>query len=427
MPGRDPASAVPAHPAPARDALGKRARDPRLDFFRGLGMFIILVAHIPTNPWADWIPARFGFSDATEIFVFCSGVASAIAFGRVFEAAGWRLGTARIAYRVWQVYWCHVGVFLTVVAVLAAADWALGTDRYLRHDLNLWPFLDDPARRLAEFAALIYVPNYFDILPMYLVILALIPLVVAAARIGLSAAGALVGGLWVLAALGLLDFTAETWSSRAWFFNPFAWQLLFFLGFAFGRGWLAPPAYDPRRMAAALAAIAVAIPFSCQYGWSCFAGFGHVPWFGEVHQALAGLIDKTHLGAFRIAHFLALAYIARVAAGEGGRRLRGALVGRFRQVGRQTLAVFLTGLVLAQALGVVLDAAGRSAAAVALANLGGCALLMLVAMAAEWFKSSPWAQAGAPSRERAEAGAAEGAPLRLAPRLKRTDAPAPLV
>jgi hypothetical protein len=50
-------------------------RDPRLDFFRGLAMFIILIAHVPSNWWTLWIPARFGFSDATEIFVFCSGMA----------------------------------------------------------------------------------------------------------------------------------------------------------------------------------------------------------------------------------------------------------------------------------------------------------------------------------------------------------------
>ena len=46
-------------------------RDPRLDFYRGIAMFIILLAHTPGNWWTLWIPARFGFSDATEIFVFC--------------------------------------------------------------------------------------------------------------------------------------------------------------------------------------------------------------------------------------------------------------------------------------------------------------------------------------------------------------------
>ena len=90
-----------------------KQRDVRLDFFRGLGMFIIFIAHVPRNPWNDWIPARFGFSDATEIFVFCSGMASAIAFASVFDRAGFFHGTARVLYRCWQVYWCHIGLFLT--------------------------------------------------------------------------------------------------------------------------------------------------------------------------------------------------------------------------------------------------------------------------------------------------------------------------
>ena len=371
----------------------KGPRDPRLDFFRGLGMFIILVAHVPDNGWAEAIPARFGFSDATEIFVFCSGAASALAFGRVFETVGWTLGCARIVYRMWQIYWAHVGVFTVTVAVLAGADHLFATDHYLRRDLNLWPFLDDPARRLLEFATLTYVPNYFDILPMYLVILGLIPAVVRTARLGPCAVGVLVASLWLVASLGWLDFTAETWSGRVWFFNPFSWQLLFFFGFAFGRGWLAPPAYDPLLIAAACAVLAAAAPFSCHHGWSCFAGYGFVPWFGEVHQALSPLIDKTHLGALRVLHFLALAYIAYVTAGEGGRRLSGTLVVQVSRVGRQTLAVFLSGLVLAQALGVVLDLTGRTLTTVALANLAGCAMLMLVAATVEWFKGSPWSAA----------------------------------
>ena len=74
-----------------------RPRDPRLDFFRGIAMFIILLAHTPGNPWTLWIPARFGFSDATETFVFCSGMASAIAFGAVFDRHGVPCGRVRSA------------------------------------------------------------------------------------------------------------------------------------------------------------------------------------------------------------------------------------------------------------------------------------------------------------------------------------------
>src|SRR3954466_3049487 len=91
----------------------KRPRDPRLDVFRGVGMLIILVAHIPGNAWAVHLPARFGFSDATEIFVFCSGVASTCTFGRVFDSAGWSIRTARILHRVWQDRSEHIGLCVT--------------------------------------------------------------------------------------------------------------------------------------------------------------------------------------------------------------------------------------------------------------------------------------------------------------------------
>ena len=78
-------------------------RDPRLDFFRGVAMLIIFVAHVPNNAWAEFIPARFGWSDATEMFVFCSGFAAAIAFGGTFVKAGFGFGTLRIGHRVWQI------------------------------------------------------------------------------------------------------------------------------------------------------------------------------------------------------------------------------------------------------------------------------------------------------------------------------------
>ncbi len=107
-------------------------------------MFIILMAHIPGNTWTLWIPARFGFSDATEIFVFLSGVASAIAFGSTFDRAGFALGTMRILQRIWQVYWAHACVFIAVVALLGLVGTAPDGHRYV-DDLNLQPFLADPA------------------------------------------------------------------------------------------------------------------------------------------------------------------------------------------------------------------------------------------------------------------------------------------
>ena len=391
--------------SPSPSIARRTARDPRLDFFRGLGMFIILIAHIPNNAWADWIPARFGFSDATEIFVFCSGVASSFAFGPIFERSGWVWGTRRIVFRIWQVYRGHVGVFIAILALLGMVDHLIASPHYLRMDMNLGPFLDDPAYMLFRFVTLTYVPNYFDILPMYLVILAMVPMMVALARYSRVAMVSVSLVLWAVANLQWLELTAEPWTERGWFFNPFAWQLVFFTGFALGRGWLPPPVRDRRLFAAAVVVLVACAPFSCHWGFSCYGGWGRFPWLADVHEALFPLIDKTHFGAFRYLHFLALAYVAFILAGEGGRALRGRFVEALMQVGRQTLAVFLAGLALAQLLGVMLDFLPYPGMSI-VANVGGCAALMLVAKLATAFKERPGPGGG--SRHQGRDSAVQG-------------------
>ncbi len=367
-----------------------RQRDMRLDFFRGLGMFIILIAHIPWNSWTDWIPARFGFSDAADMFVFCSGMASSLAFARVFVKAGWWLGTARIAHRVWQVYWAHIGGFLVVLSVMILADATLGLDHYVREELNLASFFDDTKMHLVGLLTLSYVPNYFDILPMYLAILAMIPIVMGLASLHRGLAPAFVLGMWLLANTSMLDLVADRTTGRLWFFNPFGWQIVFFTGFAFVRGWLPVPPRSLKLAIAALVFVLAAAPFSCQAGFSCFAGYGTFPWLGEVHLALQPWIDKMNMGPLRYFHFLATAYLAWLAVGVKGSHLHGLLVAVTCRVGQQTLAVFLSGLVVAQLMGIFLDVVGRSFLLTAFANLLGCSLLVLTAFVVAWFKSMPW-------------------------------------
>src|SRR5215831_6505493 len=45
-------------------------RDLRLDFFRGIALWLIFLDHIPSNLVAWGTIRNYGFSDATEIFVF---------------------------------------------------------------------------------------------------------------------------------------------------------------------------------------------------------------------------------------------------------------------------------------------------------------------------------------------------------------------
>ncbi|SEW42272.1 hypothetical protein SAMN04488515_2946 [Cognatiyoonia koreensis] len=386
--------------------LPSGVRDPRLDFYRGIAMFIIYISHTPNNWWGDWIPGRFGFSDATEIFVFCSGMASAIAFGRSFDNRGWWLGTARVGYRVWQIYWAHLALFFFCAMLLVSADTFGNFENNYVNGLNLGRFFTDTGPLLIGLFTLTYVPNFFDILPMYMVLLLLMPLVMLLARINLWIVAAFCLTIWFLAQSRLLDMLgldilhislpAEPWSDRPWFFNPFAWQLVFFTGFAFMRGWLPKPPINALWITVA-SGLLIAMFFVShiairEFSWS---------WSSDWRTANQAWISKTEIGAIRFLHFLSLAYIAWVVAGENGRRLivTGTttlhkawawIIRQCTKVGQQSLAVFLVSIALSRFSGFVLDLAGNGAWPVAAVNVLGCAFLLGIAYMAAWFKSQPW-------------------------------------
>ena len=370
-------------------------------------MFIIFIAHTPRDFWALWIPARFGFSDATETFVFCSGMASAIAFGTVFDKRGWLMGAARITHRVWQVYWAHIGLFFAVLLLVTLFDktgdallpWNSTEFSYV-NSLNLGHFYSKTADLIVGLFTLTYVPNYFDILPMYLVILAMIPLIMALSRLSPWAVFAVVAAIWLLANLEVFHFPAEPWSERKWFFNPLGWQLVFFTGFAFMRGWIKPPPVNTKLIWLSVAIIVICLPFAYFriHGAridGLFYSEDWTPWIQEQRRFIKPMIDKSDFGLFRYIHFLATAYVAWVAVGPMGSRIRNwgpfqFVVDTIRKVGQQSLAVFISSLVVAQFIGMVFRVAGTGWHIVLMGNFAGFAALIAVAHLVSWFKSNPW-------------------------------------
>ena len=336
--------------------------------------------------------------------------ASAIAFGGSFAKQGWALGTARVVFRCWQVFWAHIGLFFFVAMSMAALDTYGTFEKTYINSLNLQHFFNNPAPNLVGLFTLTYVPNYFDILPMYLVVLALMPLMMGVERIGLWAVALTSALIWLAAnpyLIGLgpdgASLPAEPWSEREWFFNPFGWQLLFFTGFAFMKGWLPKPPVSALLGLIAAAFLILSAPFG---SWKVFlwvdAAHGDLgdmirPWW----KATAQWREKTDFGLLRYAHFLALAYLGWLIAGTGGKRLIASghslgariwarLLGIITKVGQQSLAVFVFSMALARLIGFALDQTERGIAITALANLAGFALIIACAYGAGWFKSHPW-------------------------------------
>lgn len=364
------------------DKPAKRPRDERLDVFRGLTMLIIFIAHLPENSWNAWIPARFGFSSGAELFVFCSGIASALAFGSVFVRRGLWLGTARIAYRIWQVYWAQIGVVLALIALAA------GIDRLF--DLGVLakqfpPLSADPERALLGLATLTWQPDYLDILPMYLVILGLVPVMMLLRRLHAALPFLLVVLLYALVWTEGLNLPGNPWTGAGWFLNPFAWQFIFFIGFFSAMKWLRVPRLgDARLMLAAALFLVLSVPLSF---WGVL---DHWPAAQALHDLILPATEKNDLHILRVLHFLALAYLVLGLIEPWRQRLDRGIGHLLILIGRQSLACFLASVVLARLLGVVADVAGRSELVVALLNLTGFALILATAVVVGWFKSAPW-------------------------------------
>lgn len=363
-----------------------KLRDLRLDFFRGAALLIIFVSHLPDNWLARFKPGAFGFSDSADIFVFVSGYAAALAYSKIFSRSGFFIGTARVVKRVAELYACNLGLFFVIAALCIAGNRYLDTGVDYDDLLNITFFLNHTEDALLALFALRWVPNYFDILTMYMVVLAMLPLLMLVARwhVAIAVLGSI--ALYLAVPLFKLELPAEMGFDRPWFFNPFAWQFLFYTGFFLGAGWIKPPPVCRWLTIACAAFVVLSIPLSH------FPTYSSFHWLDTLRGHLEPFVDKTNLGILRWVHFICLAYLA-VAVLKGREHVLHRKAGApFVKTGQQALPVFLTGTAMSFMGGMALDAWGRSIPKTLVVNAIGIALLILAAIVVAWFKSQPWSR-----------------------------------
>ena len=149
-------------------------RQPEIDALRGLMLVLMCVTHVPTR-FAEWLSQPFGFVSAAEGFVFLS----AYLVGVVYVGRARKLGQAEMRKSLWRrvgvVYRSHVAMLAFLFTVIA---W-IGIRSERQAITNLISFyLQEPSVALWTSLALIYTPPLLDILPMYVLFMALSPLII---------------------------------------------------------------------------------------------------------------------------------------------------------------------------------------------------------------------------------------------------------
>jgi hypothetical protein len=375
-------------------AATDRKRDPRLDFFRGAALFIIYVAHTSYNWLWDYIPARYGFSDAADMFVFISGYAAAIAFGGTFLRAGFWVGAARILNRCWQLYLAHLGLLFAIIGICVTGEKWFGGNYVAT--LGLERLIAQPVEAIQEMFLLVYVPRYLDILPLYLVLLAMIPAAMLLARIARPAPLFVSMLLYESAQFVDIGFTADRGSGAKWLFNPFAWQLIFYTGFSISRGWAKPPPFTRGLAIPAAAFVLFAAWVKVTEGAS---GIGFMD--AASHWAIA-LGDKRNIDPLRLLHFLCLAYLVVGLLKGREHWISGRWAEPILTLGRQGLGVFVTVSMASIASGILFEQVGTGLLAEIGVNVAAFLTFYGVARGLGWIKSQPWKIRHAPKDHKGE-------------------------
>ncbi|MBM3582353.1 MAG: OpgC domain-containing protein [Alphaproteobacteria bacterium] len=221
-------STAAAGPNPALlTTAGKPPRDYRLDFFRGLALFFIFVDHIPNNV-ASWVTVRnFGLSDATEIFIFISGYSAMLAYGISMERKGFLFASAQVLRRCWQIYIAHVFLVTLFIGHVIYVGQRYNNPMFA-DEMGLSAFVAEPHTALMQALLLKFKPVNLDVLPLYVVLLAIFPAILWSLKH--RPVITLAGSAAFYAFANYFNVNLPGYPKGVWFFNPFAWQFLFVIG-----------------------------------------------------------------------------------------------------------------------------------------------------------------------------------------------------
>jgi hypothetical protein len=362
-------------------ALPLGERELRLDLFRGLALWLIFIDHLPTNVLTWFTLRNYGFSDATEIFIFISGYTAAFVYGRAMQERGFVVASARVLKRAWQIYVAHIFLFTIYLAEISYIATRFQNPLYAE-EMNILDFMQQPDVTIIQALLLRFRPVNMDVLPLYIVLMAFFPPVLWLLRkkpdLALAASVVLYAVTWEF------ELALPSYPSGSWFFNPYAWQLLFVFG-----AWCALGGADrmarilSSKITLGLAILYLAFSLGVVLTW-------HFPKidFLVPHWLAKWIypISKTDLDVLRFVHFVALATLTIYFIPRGAPVLKSAWLRPMIVCGQHSLEIFCLGVFLAFAGHFTIVELGGSAWIHFVISLAGILVMCATAWLLAWYK-----------------------------------------
>ena len=347
-----------------------------IDFWRGFALVTIFINHIPGIYFERFTFRNVSLSDSAELFVFLAGCSLRILVDGAARALPLQWLVFRLEARAFNVYIAQMVVTEMAIALLAAVAFFLDAP-YLLDWHNTSAVFNDPVKAHIGLVLLTHQLGYFNILPLYVILLFIAPAVALLHRHAkpfLPLVSFLVYA-WAL----IFGVNMPTWPVEGtWFLNPLTWQFIYVLGFLLagpdGIGGLARRHHSSLRwLALPLVGLGAAVAIT---------GFSPDP-VSVPEPKLLFTFDKTFLSPARLLHSLAL-----TAVFAGSFRMIRPWIPRLSWflclLGRNSLIVFCALSLLSLAGQIFRFIFGGHVALDALIVILGILLMGFIAWTAEW-------------------------------------------
>jgi hypothetical protein len=379
--------------------IAARDGDLRLCLLLGIAAWFLFLDHVPHNAVSLLTMRNFGFSGATDLFVFVGGYTAAILYGKMMLERGLIVTATRIFKRLWQLYAAYVVLFVIYIDLIGYVARKSAAPELIS-EFNVSGIVDHTIRTLIYGLLLQAKPLNLDVLQLFIVLMAFFPIVLLGMMRGPNLT--MVGSIVLYAAARHFDWNLSAYPDGHWYFNPFCWQLLFVSG-----AWFALSGINTMRAIGSLRKLPVLRLVAVLYLLFALV----VTLAGKLPQ-LAHFIpdpvldaflpnDKENIAPYRVLHFLAMALLFTWLVPRNWHGFQWRALQPIMKCGEEWLPVFCASVFLSFAAHLILITGPDSLAMQVLVSVAGISIMTGVAYYVSWSRRQDQKPASPPNPDEA--------------------------